>query len=117
MHLFTYIYEAQREIDATPNVCTNMANGIQNKKLTRWKRWNVMMIVRTRLFSEYASKMIKMMMREAKENEDDEKKEDKYGRWDKRSRMMKVILKLITDRDNNIFIAFFMPIIIMSFHY
>lgn len=56
-------------------------------------------------------------MREAKENEDDEKKEDKYGRWDKRSRMMKVILKLIKDRDNNIFIAFFMPIIIMSFHY
>lgn len=57
-------------------------------------------------------------MREAKENEDDEKKKDKYGRWDKRSRMMmKVILKLIKDRDNNIFIAFFMPIIIMSFHY
>lgn len=39
-----------------------------------------MMIVRTRLLSEYASKMIKMMMREAKENEDDEKKENKYGR-------------------------------------
>lgn len=57
-------------------------------------------------------------MREAKENEDDEKKEDEYGRWDKRSRMMmKVILKLIKDRDNNIFIAFIMPIIIMSFHY
>lgn len=55
-------------------------------------------------------------MREAKENEDDEKKENKYGRWDK-SRMMKVILKLIKDRDNNIFIAFIMPIIIMSFHY